>query len=144
MVASLIQRDFDEAWYSRDDLRHLEPEGLNLVENGTSPFKAELAAFIASHSSTQAEYKEEIQKLKNISKKNLEDRMVAGRMIVSEAKENGYYEDYLPEIEFQYTVLFYVNTLFSAMPRINAFLDLAVMSSLSNAAPSRSRKPSCQ
>ena len=71
MVASLIQRDFDEAWYSRDDLRHLEPEGLNLVENGTSPFKAELAAFIASHSSTQAEYKEEIQKLKNISKKNL-------------------------------------------------------------------------
>ena len=43
--------------------------------------------------------------------------MVAGRMIVSEAKENGYFEDYQPEIEFQYTVLFYVNTLFSAMPK---------------------------
>ncbi len=38
-------------------------------------------------------------------------------MIVKEAKENGYYEDYLPEIEFQYTVLFYINTLFSAMPK---------------------------
>ncbi|MCR5156926.1 MAG: glycosyl transferase family 2, partial [Butyrivibrio sp.] len=53
----------------------------------------------------------------SISKKNLEDRMAAGRMIVKEARDNGYYEDYRQEIEFQYTVLFYVNTLFSAMPR---------------------------
>ncbi len=43
--------------------------------------------------------------------------MVAGRMIISEAKENGYFDEYKPEIEFQYTVLFYVNTLFSAMPK---------------------------
>ena len=53
----------------------------------------------------------------SISRKNLEDRMVAGRMIVREAKNNNYYEKYLPEIEFQFTVLFYVNTLFSAMPK---------------------------
>ncbi|WP_029323197.1 glycosyltransferase family 2 protein [Butyrivibrio sp. AE3004] len=51
-----------------------------------------------------------------ISKKNLEDRMAAGRQIISEARENGYLEKYKPEIEFMYTVLFYVNTLFSAMP----------------------------
>ncbi len=51
-----------------------------------------------------------------ISKKNLEDRMVAGRQILNEAKENGYLEKYYKEIEFMYTVLFYVNTLFSAMP----------------------------
>ena len=62
-------------------------------------------------------YQHDSSTVHSISKKNLEDRMAAGRMIVSEAKENGYYEDYLPEIEFQYTVLFYVNTLFSAMPK---------------------------
>lgn len=62
-------------------------------------------------------YQHNASTVHSISKKNLEDRMVAGRMIVSEAKANGYYEDYLPEIEFQYTVLFYINTLFSAMPK---------------------------
>jgi glycosyltransferase EpsH len=52
-----------------------------------------------------------------VSKKNLEDRMVAGRQILAEALENGYLDTYKPEIEFMYTVLFYVNTLFSAMPK---------------------------
>ncbi|WP_026526762.1 glycosyltransferase [Butyrivibrio sp. VCD2006] len=52
-----------------------------------------------------------------VSKKNLEDRMTAGRQILSEAKENGYLEKFKDEIEFMYTVLFYVNTLFSAMPK---------------------------
>ena len=62
-------------------------------------------------------YQHDASTVHSISKKNLEDRMAAGRMIVSEARENGYFEDYRQEIEFQYTVLFYVNTLFSAMPR---------------------------
>ncbi len=52
-----------------------------------------------------------------ISKKNLEDRMTAGRQILLEAVDNGYLNTYRPEIEFMYTVLFYVNTLFSAMPK---------------------------
>ncbi len=62
-------------------------------------------------------YQHDSSTVHSISRKNLEDRMVAGRLLVSSAKENGYYEDYLPEIEFQYTVLFYINTLFSAMPK---------------------------
>lgn len=53
----------------------------------------------------------------SISKKNLEDRMSAGRLLVKEAKDNGYFDDYRQEIEYQFTVLFYVNTLFSAMPK---------------------------
>lgn len=62
-------------------------------------------------------YQHDASTVHSISKKNLEDRMAAGRMIVKEAKDNGYFEDYRQEIEFQYTVLFYVNTLFSAMPK---------------------------
>ena len=52
-----------------------------------------------------------------ISRKNLEDRMTAGRQILQEASQNGYLKEYYPEVEFMYTVLFYVNTLFSAMPK---------------------------
>ncbi|MBE5827359.1 MAG: glycosyltransferase family 2 protein [Butyrivibrio sp.] len=62
-------------------------------------------------------YQHDASTVHSISRKNLEDRMAAGRMIVKEAKDNGYFEDYRQEIEFQYTVLFYVNTLFSAMPK---------------------------
>ena len=62
-------------------------------------------------------YQHDSSTVHSISRKNLEDRMTAGRMIVSEARKWGYFEDYRQEIEFQYTVMFYVNTLFSAMPK---------------------------
>jgi glycosyltransferase EpsH len=62
-------------------------------------------------------YQHQSSTVHSISKKNLEDRMAAGRLIVKEAKENGYLDEYKSEIEFQYSVLFYVNTLFSAMPK---------------------------
>ena len=34
-----------------------------------------------------------------------------------EAQRQGYADTYRPELEFLFTVLFYVNTLFSAMPK---------------------------
>lgn len=61
-------------------------------------------------------YQHDNSTVHTISKKNLEDRMAAGRLLLMEAIKEGYIEDYRPEIEFQYTVLFYINTLFSAMP----------------------------
>lgn len=62
-------------------------------------------------------YQHDASTVHSISMKNLEDRMTAGREIVAQAKDNGYFDEYKPEIEFQYTVLFYINTLFSAMPK---------------------------
>ncbi len=62
-------------------------------------------------------YQHDASTVHSISMKNLEDRMTAGREIVAQAKDNGYFDDYRAEIEFQYTVLFYINTLFSAMPK---------------------------
>ena len=50
-----------------------------------------------------------------ITKQRCEDRMEAGRGIVREALRFGYLEKYRPEICFEFTVLFYVNTLFSYM-----------------------------
>ncbi|HJB91070.1 MAG TPA: glycosyltransferase [Candidatus Eisenbergiella merdigallinarum] len=50
-----------------------------------------------------------------ITRERCEDRMEAGRGILREAKRFGYLEQYRPEICFEFTVLFYVNTLFSYM-----------------------------
>ncbi len=66
-------------------------------------------------------YQHDTSTVHTISRKNLEDRKTAGRLIIMEAMKQGYLEDYRPEIEFKYTVLFYINTLFSAMPRSQHF-----------------------
>ena len=44
--------------------------------------------------------------------------MVAGRMIIDEAKRLGFFDEFKEEIEFKFTQLFYVNTLFTYMPRV--------------------------
>ena len=58
-----------------------------------------------------------------ISSKNMQDRMTAGRIILDEARRWKYLEEYYPEIEYKYTVLFYINTLFSVMPKESRFPD---------------------
>jgi len=50
-----------------------------------------------------------------ITERRCEDRMEAGRIMLAEAKEYGYFEKYREEIEYDFTVLFYVNTLFTYM-----------------------------
>ena len=42
--------------------------------------------------------------------------MEAGRIILDEAKRLGFYDEFKEEIEFKFTQLFYVNTLFTYMP----------------------------
>ncbi len=44
------------------------------------------------------------------------DRMEAARIMVSEAKRLGFYDEFKSEIEYEFTQLFYVNTLFTYMP----------------------------
>lgn len=60
-------------------------------------------------------YQHNTSTVHTITKERCEDRMEAGRGIVREAKRFGYLEQYRPEICFEFTVLFYVNTLFSYM-----------------------------
>ncbi|MBQ3796632.1 MAG: glycosyltransferase family 2 protein [Butyrivibrio sp.] len=44
------------------------------------------------------------------------DRMEAGRIMISEAKRLGFFEEFKSELEYEFTQLFYVNTLFTYMP----------------------------
>lgn len=60
-------------------------------------------------------YQHEGSTVHTITRERCEDRMAAGRMIVSEAKRFGYLERFHPEIEFEFTMLYFVNTLFSYM-----------------------------
>lgn len=60
-------------------------------------------------------YQHDTSTVHTITKKRCEDRMEAARVMVKEAGEFGYLEEYYPEIESSFTTLFYVNTLFSYM-----------------------------
>lgn len=60
-------------------------------------------------------YQHDASTVHTITKKRCEDRMEAARVMVKEAKEFEFLEEYYPEIESSFTTLFYVNTLFSYM-----------------------------
>lgn len=60
-------------------------------------------------------YQHDTSTVHTITKKRCEDRMEAARVMVKEAEEFGYLDEYYPEIESSFTTLFYVNTLFSYM-----------------------------
>ena len=60
-------------------------------------------------------YQHNASTVHTITKKRCEDRMEAARIMVQEAKQFGFLEEYKEEIESSFTTLFYVNTLFSYM-----------------------------
>ncbi len=62
-------------------------------------------------------YQHDDSTVHTISLQRLNDRMTAGRLMIETARKNGYFEEYKNELEYLFTVLFYKNTLFSAMPK---------------------------
>lgn len=60
-------------------------------------------------------YQHNASTVHTITKKRCEDRMEAARIMVEEAKQFGFFDEYKEEIESSFTTLFYVNTLFSYM-----------------------------
>lgn len=70
-VAELIQQDFDAKWYTEPAFRNVDLELQELVKNGLSPFKAEMAAFIKGFAKIDDKYNNEVQKLKEIAEKSI-------------------------------------------------------------------------
>ena len=60
-------------------------------------------------------YQHQASTVHTITKKRCEDRMEAARIMVAEAKQFNFLEEYKEEIESSFITLFYVNTLFSYM-----------------------------
>lgn len=63
-------------------------------------------------------YQHESSTVHTITVRRCEDRMEAGRVMIKEAERHGFMEEYRPEIEYIFTRMFYVNTLFSYMPGV--------------------------
>lgn len=61
-------------------------------------------------------YQHDASTVHSFSERKCLDRMEAGRIILSEAKRLGFYEEFKDEIEFMFIQLFFVNTLFTYMP----------------------------
>lgn len=70
-VASDIQSDYDSLWFYKPSFRSANPEVLNQVRNGVSPFKAEVADFIRNNGTLNCEFAQEINLLIEISDKSL-------------------------------------------------------------------------
>lgn len=70
-VAELIQKDFDKKWFSDESIRTVEKKMLEEIQNGLSPFKAELGAYISRKASVVESYQNEIEKLTEISEKSI-------------------------------------------------------------------------
>lgn len=70
-VAELIENDFNEKWYANPAMRQLNDTYLDAVKEGVSPFKAEVAMFIESHSELVGGYHDEVERLRAISKNSI-------------------------------------------------------------------------
>ncbi|MCH5261519.1 MAG: glycosyltransferase [Lachnospiraceae bacterium] len=64
-------------------------------------------------------YQHDASTVHTISVKRCEDRMAAGRLMLEEARRHQYYDEYLTELEYSFTLLFYVNTLFTYMAGVD-------------------------
>lgn len=64
-------------------------------------------------------YQHDASTVHTISPKRCEDRMTAGRLMLKEAKRHNFYEEYKPELEYSFTLLFYINTLFTYMAGVD-------------------------
>ncbi|NLL78202.1 MAG: glycosyltransferase [Clostridiales bacterium] len=60
-------------------------------------------------------YQHDSSTVHTVSAKRCEDRMEAGRLMLKEAERHQYMEDFRPELEYSFTLLFYINTLFTYM-----------------------------
>ena len=70
-TASLIQKAYDQLWYSTPQIRTQNAEALAHVRNGVSPFKVEIAEYLKSISNVNPKYYDEIELLKEISVKSI-------------------------------------------------------------------------
>ncbi len=70
-VAELIQKDYDKKWFADVGIRTVEGEDFRLIHEGVSPFKVELANYIKNLAVISEEYRDEIDKLAEISEQSI-------------------------------------------------------------------------
>ncbi|MBQ9991316.1 MAG: glycosyltransferase [Lachnospiraceae bacterium] len=90
------------------------PEGIFYEDNAISnSWMLRARHFVYLQEPLYYYYQHDTSTVHTITTKRCEHRMEAARIMVKEAREFGFLEEYYPEIESSFTTLFYVNTLFS-------------------------------
>jgi len=74
-------------------------------------------------------YQHSVSTVHHISEERCRDRMKAAELMTAECDRRGFSEEYRPEIEFRFTELYYINTLFSYLsgmkrPRLSFVSEL--------------------
>ena len=70
-IAELIQNEYDEKWFRYPAIRTVDESVALQIQQGLSPFKAEIAAYIRRNHQINSCYQSEIDKLVEISKKSI-------------------------------------------------------------------------
>lgn len=70
-VASLIQLDYDNEWFSNKKFRDFNEQELEAVHEGVSPFKIAVAKYIGSKAQIDPEREEEVHLFNEISRKSI-------------------------------------------------------------------------
>ena len=70
-IASFIEEDFNKEWFRNPEIRSLDGAYTKKVENGCSPFKAELSYYLKQKSVLSPDVKDEVTLLNNIAKKSI-------------------------------------------------------------------------
>ena len=70
-IASLIEKDFDREWFKNPEIRKVDEFYLKKVEEGCSPFKAEICNYIRQNSILLPDSKKEVTLLRNVAKKSI-------------------------------------------------------------------------
>ncbi|MCR5502871.1 MAG: glycosyltransferase [Lachnospiraceae bacterium] len=61
-------------------------------------------------------YQHDTSTVHSFSERRCRDRMDAGLIMLEEAKRHGFFEEFREEIEYKFTLLYFINTLFTYMP----------------------------
>jgi glycosyltransferase involved in cell wall biosynthesis len=92
------------------------PEGIFYEDNAIGNswlLRAKRFAYIAEP--LYYYYQHESSTVHTVTEERCRHRMAAARIMIAEAKDFGFYDEYKPELEYKFMLLFYWNTLFSYM-----------------------------
>lgn len=92
------------------------PEGIFYEDNCAGPlWSLYFSRFEKVEEPLYYYYQHQVSTVHHISEEKCRDRMKAAALLYDQCKERGFLEEYESEIEYRFTELYYVNTLFSYM-----------------------------
>ncbi|MCM1541492.1 MAG: glycosyltransferase [Blautia sp.] len=106
------------------------PEGIFYEDNCAGPlWSLYFTRFEKVEEPMYYYYQHQVSTVHHISEEKCRDRMKAAILLYDQCKERGFLEEYESEIEYRFTELYYVNTLFSYMtgverPRLSFVREL--------------------